>query len=391
MNENMANVNKSSQLSAEEQSNNYGFVTKKAREIQDSVKQKDNFIIDSLLAPGLTILAGPRKGGKSWLVFDMALHIVCGEDFWGRKTTKGDVLYMALEDDDKRIKRRLNTLLDDDDAPEGLDFTYQINRKEKLAAGLDRYLSDHKDTKVVIIDVLQKIRTGKKPAQSEYEHDYEELTGIKNIADKHQAAILVVTHVRKTKDNSDWVNNICGGVGVTGVADTIMGLFKQEKAENRSFMVTSRDLPEMNMAIKFEQEHCQWKYVGTEEELNVINEEDAYKASPVVKTVKSLLDKNGGKWEGTCTELMQCGMAEVGAKIAKSPAALSRKINNFNELMLKDHIVHTMLNKDGGGCGRIHIFQKEDEEDFLQDFNAEELVNRAFPGILSGHADLNIA
>lgn len=384
MNENMVNVNEASQLSEKEQEKKYGFATKKARAVQDSAVQKDNFIIDGLLAPGLTILAGPKKRGKSWLVLLMALYIAFGWDFWGRRTIRQNVLYMALEDNDKRIKDRLNTLLDDDDAPEGLDITYQIGCKEKLADGLDKYLSDQKDTKVVIIDVLQKIRTGKKAGQSEYEHDYEELTAIKRIADKHQAAVIVVTHVKKTKE-SDWVNNICGSVGITGVADTIMGLFKQEKSPNCSFMVTSRDIPEMSMEIAFRKDTCQWEYVGTEEELNVMREEDAYNASPAIRTIKSLVDRDG-EWKGTCSELMECGKNETGTQIAKSSAALSRKINKFDELMLKDHIEHEILNKNGGGCGRIHIFRKIDEPDSLPGFKAEELVNSGFPGLLSRYA-----
>lgn len=58
----------------------------------------------------------------------MALSIAGDEDFWGRETEHGRVLYMALEDTEKRTKDRMNLMLEYSDAPE-FDFLYDVDKR----------------------------------------------------------------------------------------------------------------------------------------------------------------------------------------------------------------------------------------------------------------------
>ena len=66
--------------------------------VMDTALQRTPFIVDRLLAPGLYILAGAPKVGKSWLVLDLCLSVAEGRDFLGQRTEKGQVVYLALED-----------------------------------------------------------------------------------------------------------------------------------------------------------------------------------------------------------------------------------------------------------------------------------------------------
>jgi hypothetical protein len=74
---------------------------------------KKEFIVSTLLTPGLAVLAGAPKIGKSWMVLDMCLRIAKGEAFLGQPTRKGSVLYLALEDDRYRLHRRLLMIADE--------------------------------------------------------------------------------------------------------------------------------------------------------------------------------------------------------------------------------------------------------------------------------------
>ena len=102
----------------------YGFKPVPARATQDSTSTQKDFIVDGLFTPGLNLFAGPKKHGKSMFSLNLALCISGGMDFWGRKTEHGEVLYMCLEDTEKRIRDRMNAMLDDMDAPEGLSLAY---------------------------------------------------------------------------------------------------------------------------------------------------------------------------------------------------------------------------------------------------------------------------
>ncbi len=64
-------------------------------------------IIDDLLYTGAYILAGAPKIGKSFLVAQIAYHVSTGQPLWGYNARQGDVLYLALEDDEKRLQDRM--------------------------------------------------------------------------------------------------------------------------------------------------------------------------------------------------------------------------------------------------------------------------------------------
>lgn len=68
------------------------------------------FCVDGLIAQGVTILAGPPKTGKSWLVLDICMCVAKGEPLWGMETTQGKVLYLCLEDNYSRIQSRVNDI-----------------------------------------------------------------------------------------------------------------------------------------------------------------------------------------------------------------------------------------------------------------------------------------
>ena len=65
-----------------------------------------DWIVENIISPGLCIIAGKSKIGKSWLVLWLSYAVEFGKDFLGRKCAKGDVLHYSLEDGKRRIKTR---------------------------------------------------------------------------------------------------------------------------------------------------------------------------------------------------------------------------------------------------------------------------------------------
>lgn len=56
------------------------------------------YVIDGLIpAEGFTVIWGPPKSYKSYIAFDMALHIALGWDYRGRRVQQGSVVYCAFE------------------------------------------------------------------------------------------------------------------------------------------------------------------------------------------------------------------------------------------------------------------------------------------------------
>ena len=143
-----------------------------------------SFIVDRLLACGLALLCGRPKTGKSWLVMNLCLSVAQGKPFLNHETKKCDVLYLALEDPMLRIQERLGKL--PEDCPPNLRFCNQAGTlggclKDQLLA----HLSAFPETRLIVIDTLQKIRGGAddKSSQSSYSADYAAMAELKKLAD----------------------------------------------------------------------------------------------------------------------------------------------------------------------------------------------------------------
>jgi RecA-family ATPase len=66
------------------------------------------WVIPDYIGEGLTILAGRQNSGKSWLALDWAIAVARGGMAMGSVACEpGDVLYIDLENGERRIRSRL--------------------------------------------------------------------------------------------------------------------------------------------------------------------------------------------------------------------------------------------------------------------------------------------
>jgi hypothetical protein len=138
-------------------------------------------VVDGLLPEGVTLLAGKPKKGKSWMVLGMGIAIASGGYVLGEiSVVGGDVLYLALEDNKRRLRSRINKLLGDRAAPKRLHISLEWPKlHEGGAEQLDAWLTAYPNARMVIIDTLTKVR---KPAtgRAVYQEDYTALEAVMN-------------------------------------------------------------------------------------------------------------------------------------------------------------------------------------------------------------------
>ena len=206
------------------------------------------FCVDGMLSTGLFILAGAPKVGKSWLALDMALSIAIGEKLLGRETKRGTALYLCLEDSYTRIQNRLFELTNE--PSENLHFAIMAGALGgELEKQIEQFKSQHSDLKIIIIDTLQKIRSGD---ETSYASDYKELSVLKNLADKLRVAILLVHHTRKCRDN-DPFNMISGTTGISGCVDGSMVMIEKQRGSGEAVLhCVGRDIENLELHLKRE-------------------------------------------------------------------------------------------------------------------------------------------
>lgn len=186
-------------------------------QLYDTVYESRLRIIDGLLYPGTYLFVGAPKVGKSFLMAQIAYHVSTGQALWNYPVHAGTVLYFALEDDYRRLQECLSRMF----GVEGTDTLHFATCAKQLGAGLheqlNRFVSEHPDTRLFIIDTLQKIREAGCDKFS-YANDYEIIGQLKHFADQTGIALLLVHHTRKQQAD-DRFERISGTNGLLGAAD----------------------------------------------------------------------------------------------------------------------------------------------------------------------------
>lgn len=215
------------------------------------------FVIDGLLPTGVTFLVGDSKSGKSWLSLDICVHAGSGNDFWGFPVHAGTTLYLCLEDTYRRIQNRLLKIAEDVDNRCCFAVTAGT-LSSNLCEQLLCFLAEHPDTILIAIDTFQCIRANDQDYS--YSEDYAAVRHLKQIADVHDIAILLVHHTRKMGDKNPF-NRLSGSTALMGAADTTLLLEKAERmAKTATLHCTGRDIEERQIELRFT-DGCTWELV----------------------------------------------------------------------------------------------------------------------------------
>ena len=266
--------------------------TKTAEEILSTVFKPKEFIIDGLLTQGLYVLAGAQKVRKSWMAMDICLSIATGVPVLGRDTIQGTALYLCLEDNYQRLQRRLFQM--NAEPIENLHFALAT---DKIGTGLEEQIEafkkEHDDLKIVVVDVMQMVRSN---VESSYGSDYAELIALKQLAYHLNICILMIHHMRKSKDDNPF-NMMTGSTGIGGATDGNFALKETKCGSGKAIMYCQgRDIEYTELRMHFDTDVMRW----------IVENEPATQKSRdnVVLSAIYLFIRERIHFEGTATELV---------------------------------------------------------------------------------------
>lgn len=315
-------------------------------ELYDNVYQEFPAVVDGLLWPGTYLFVGAPKVGKSFLVAQIAYHVSMGLPLWNMKANQGTVLYLALEDDYRRLQRRLFRMF----GTEGTErLHFSINAKhigEGLDEQLERFVREHPDTKLIIIDTLQKIREIGSDKYS-YAGDYELITRLKMFAQERGICLLLVHHTRKQKAD-DIFDTISGTNGLLGAADGAFMMQKHPVIYGKAYLsISGRDQQSQTMILQRNPDRLDWEL---EEVLAEVWEEPK---DAVLEAINGLLAETHS-WSGNATELAEA----LGMEI--SPVSLTKRLNVNVDRLRNDYRIHYAWSRTH--TGRVITLQRLNTE-----------------------------
>ena len=283
-------------------------------------------VIEGLLYAGAYILAGAPKIGKSFLVAQLAYHVSTGENLWNFEVHQGTVLYLALEDDYQRLQSRMFMMYGVNDTENLLFATAASKIGSGLDEQLENFLRENPDTRLIIIDTMQKIREAGGEVYS-YASDYEIVGKLKQFADKHGICVLLVHHTRK-QPASDAFEMISGTTGLLGCADGAFLMQKKKRTDlDATVEVVGRDQQDQILYLTKDPVTRIWNLERMENE--------PYRKQPDrgLEAVSRLVSTERKIWSGTPSELLEA----TGLQMA--PNALSKYLNVKAGALAEDYQV----------------------------------------------------
>ena len=330
-------------------SNPYYLHTKTMTNLYDEVYQPKTPVIENLLYSGTYLFVGAPKVGKSFFMSQLAYHISSGIDLWNYKVNKGTVLYLALEDDYARLQHRLYTMFGECENGKFHLSTQSHQLNNGLDKQLEGFLEENPDTRLIIIDTLQKVRELSGDKYS-YASDYDIVAKLKKFSDNKNICLLLVHHTRK-QQSDDCFETISGTNGLLGAADGAFLLHKEKRtASNAMLDVVGRDQQDQRLYLKFNREHCLWEFIKAENELWKLP------TDPLLDNVSKIVNFERKEWTGTATELISNLDLDI------SPNSLTRHLNvNADRLFNEYQISYANTRTHAGRQVTFKLIPKEQE------------------------------
>jgi len=230
-----------------------------ASELQTTAFAPLRYALPGLLPEGVTLLVSRPKLGKSWLMLDIAIAIATGRAVLGAPEPEtGDVLYLALDDGERRLQGRMAALLHGDEAwPTRLALAARWRRAhEGGLADIDEWCRSAANPVAIVIDSLDRFRSlqGGEGAQV-----YDAIANLQRIAREHRIAIVVVHHDRR-QGSGDPLEAIGVLAASSAVADTVLLLKRREWGT--VLYARGRDIEDREIMLELDPSTCRWTTIS---------------------------------------------------------------------------------------------------------------------------------
>ena len=283
-------------------------------ELYDTAYLSKPSIIDGILYPGTYLFVGAPKVGKSFMMAQLAYHVSTGKPLWENEVRQGKVLYLALEDDYSRLQKRLYRMF----GTEGTNNLFFSVSARNLNGGLfeqlEKFIEENPDTRLIIIDTLQKVRESGAEKFS-YANDYEVIAQLKNFSDRYGICLLLVHHTRK-QNSGDKFDMISGTNGLLGAADGAFLLQKEKRtAKTATLDISGRDQQDQRLFLVRNEERLVWELERVETELW------KEKPDPLLELIAEKITEENPVWDGSISDFRDFIETDI------TPIQLGMKLN----------------------------------------------------------------
>lgn len=236
-----------------------------AQSILNTEYPEPKWAVKGIIPEGTTVIAGPPKLGKSVFCLNLAVAVAEGGKALSHfDVERGSVLYLALEDGERRIKERLSRMTDGKLS----DKIEVVTRWPRLDEGgleaIEEWIKRHTDARLLLVDTFKRIRPLKAnhhKAATTYDVDYDDVVPLTDLTTRNCIALGLVAHTRKL-EAEDALAMVSGTYGLTGAADGALILARKRNSRTATLSVIGRDVEEQELALEFTPDTFMWSVLG---------------------------------------------------------------------------------------------------------------------------------
>lgn len=239
------------------------------------------YLVEGLIAtPGLVILAGRKKIGKSWMALQLAQCVASGKPFLEGKTRRGKVVYLALEDGERRLQQRLRQQEVDRDLPiEYCPRWPAINSTKGLEAL--RSVTMRQTPALVVIDTLASAKN-QRAKENDADIMGEFFNALHQLAIEANTVIVIVAHHGKSQYGDPGFDTR-GSSAIPGATDGNIGIYKNTDG-TFTLKAEGRDIPNVDLRVSFDtRDSWTWQNLGDDRDIRRIEAE-----SRILKVIEAL-------------------------------------------------------------------------------------------------------
>jgi len=281
-------------------------------ELYDTEFPEPNWIVPGTIQEGLVVLGGRPKVGKSFLALQIASAVGTGGKVFDRDVVRGKVLYLALEDNGRRLKNRLQKM----NIPKNAQVQFETEWRPLHKGGLDDLLVAYEKEKyrLIVIDTLSRALPG-------VNHNDEQPIGLmmdtlQNIAISNSMTILPVDHTRKPNGYfADPIDDIMGNTAKSKPIDEALAIYKTQGKAGATLRGIGKEIEEFNLSLMFDSLTWCWQSLGDANELALSEQKkeliNALKecGKSTAPTINKLLGRDRSNLYKELNDLVNSGLA----------------------------------------------------------------------------------
>lgn len=233
-------------------------------DLYDAEIPEPAWIIPDIWPVGLTFLGGRPKIGKSWLLLQIAHAVSVGGMIFDQRVEQGEVLYLAFEDNPKRLQSRCKSMR----IPKTSPIQFALTWKPFHKGGLDDLLVEierHK-YRYIVIDTLTRAIPG--VDQNDPKIIGPIISQLQCLALGHNLSITLADHTRKPNGMSaDPIDDIIGSTAKSASADAVLALYKEQGKVGIHLRGRGKDIEEIDLMLAFDKLTGSWQCQGNASEI----------------------------------------------------------------------------------------------------------------------------